>query len=289
MPKKLALYFDKNIKKIFIIQKQKMKKIKIGLLIISLSVIGLFAIWKVDAGYNVSSNIKNRIDSVMSVVERQWWTKSTIAQINKYQKIINSFSKIKLTGEWKEMIWYLLYLFEEKVEKLEEEIVTQDELITNVDWDRVEKAWLEWHNAERRGLWLDEFKTSESLNFSSLEWAQKLARQNYSTHERKTSDNGYNYYSILNWFNWLWIDFDYNGTAFSENIAYQYYKCTKSDCTNEMINALKKGFDFWMSEKSYNWSHYRAIAHPYFEEVGFGVALVGKRYWVVSHYGINVE
>jgi len=44
MPKKLALYFDKNIKKIFIIQKQKMKKIKIGLLIISLSVIGLFAI-----------------------------------------------------------------------------------------------------------------------------------------------------------------------------------------------------------------------------------------------------
>ncbi|HRX63761.1 MAG TPA: CAP domain-containing protein [Candidatus Absconditabacterales bacterium] len=270
-----------------------MKKIKLSLLGIGLLGIGLLGIGTTDAGYDANTKIKNRIDGVMSVVERDRGQYSTITQINKYQKIIDSFGKIKLTGEGKDMIGYLLYLFEEKVEELEEEIVTQDELIKNVNWDRVEKAWLEWHNAERRGLGLDEYSISESLNFSSLEWAQKLAKQNYSTHERKTSDNGYNYYSILNWFNGLGIDFDYNGTAFSENIAYQYYNCKKSDCTQNMINALKKGFDFWMSEK---WeteyskrAHYRAIIHPYFDEIGVGVALVGKRYWVVSHYGINVE
>jgi len=229
----------------------------------------------------------------VSVVEKQRWVNSTISQINKYQKIINSFSKIKLTWEWKEMIWYLLYLFEEKVEELKEQIVTQDELITNVDRDKVQETWLEWHNAERRNLWLDEFKTSESLNFSSLEWAQHVAKLNNTTdrinHKRLPNDPYYSYYSILNWFNWLWIDFDYNGTAFSENIAYQYYSCTKSDCTNEMISAIKKWFDFWMSEKSYNGAHYRAISHPYFEEIWFWVALIGKRYWVVSHYGVNVK
>ncbi len=127
------------------------------------------------------------------------------------------------------------------------------------------------------------------MNFSSLEWAQKLAKQNYSTHKRLSSDWHYNYTSILNWFGDLWIKFDYNWTAFSENIAYQYYSCTKSDCTQDIINAIKKWYNFFLSEKPYNWPHYRAIAHPYFDEIWVGVALVGKRYWVVSHYGINVK
>jgi hypothetical protein len=246
------------------------------------------------AWYNVNSTVKNRIDGVMTVVEKEWWVMSTISQINKYQKIINTFSKVNLSGEWKEMIWYLLYLFEEKVEELEEGIVTQDELITNVDRDRVQETWLEWHNAERRSLWLDEYKLNESLNFSSLEWAQHVAKLNNTTdrinHKRLPNDPYYSYYSILNWFNGLWISFDYNWTAFTENIAYQYYSCNKSDCTNEIISALKKWFNFFMSEKWENYKpHYQAITHPVYDEIGVWVALVGKRYWVVSHYGVNVE
>lgn len=266
-----------------------MRKRIVVLVIIGLLGICLLWVEKVEAGYNVSGKIKNRIDTVMSIVEKEWNWYSTIAQISKYQKIVNSFEKIRLSGEAKEMIWYLSYLFENKIEELKEDIITQDELIGNVDWNEVGEKWLEWHNAERRKLWLDEYDLNESLNFSSLEWAKHLAELNYSTHKRKSSDGYYNYSSILSWFNDLWIDFDYKLTAFSENTAYNYYKCTKSDCTNDMISALKKWFDFWMSEKSWNWSHYRAIAHPYFEEIGFGVALVGKRYWVVSHYGVNVE
>ena len=252
--------------------------------IISISLLSVSFAW-----YNVNSSIKNRIDWVMNVVEKQWGVMSTISQINKYQKIINTFSKVNLSGEWKDMIWYLLYLFEEKVEELEEEIVTQDELITNVDRDKVQETWLEWHNAERDKLWLGKYKINESLNFSALTWAQKLAKQNYSTHKRLSTDWYYNYTSILNRFGDLWISFDYTKTAFTENIAYQYYSCNKSDCTQEMINALKKWYNFFLGEKSWNGAHYKAIAHPYFDEIWVGVALVGKRYWVVSHYGINVE
>lgn len=252
--------------------------------IISISLLSVSYAW-----YNVNSTIKSRIDTVMTVVEKQWWVNSTISQINKYQKIINAFSKVKLSGDWAEMIWYLLYLFEEKVEELEKEIVTQEELITNVDRDEVKNAWVDWHNTERAKLWLWKYKINESLNFSALTWAQKLAKQNYSTHKRLSSDWYYNYTSILNWFGDLWISFDYNWTAFTENIAYQYYSCNKSDCTQEIINAIKKWYNFFLSEKSYNWPHYKAIAHPYFDEIWVWVALVGKRYWVVSHYGINVK
>jgi hypothetical protein len=56
-----------------------------------------------------------------------------------------------------------------------------------------------------------------------------------------------------------------------------------------MITALKKWYNFFLSEKSYNWSHYKAIAHPIFDEIWVGVALIEKRFWIVSHYGINVE
>lgn len=242
------------------------------------------------AGYNVNSKIKNRIDTVMTVVEKQWWSQSTIAQINKYQKIINAFSKVKLSGEWADMIWYLSYLFKNKVAELKEDIVTQDEVIWNVDRDKVQSTWVSWHNQERAKLWLKPYKINDSLNFSALTWAQHLAEQNYSTHARQSSDNWkYNYYSMLDRFNWLWINFGYKWTAFTENIAYRYYSCNKPDCTNEMIAALKKWYNFFLSEKSYNWAHYRAISHPYFDEIWVWVALVGNGCWVVSHYGIGVE
>jgi hypothetical protein len=67
-----------------------------------------------------------------------------------------------------------------------------------------------------------------------------MADLNYSTHKRESSDGYYNYDSILNWFNGLGINFDYKLTAFTENIAYNYYSCNKSDCTQDMITALKK-------------------------------------------------
>jgi hypothetical protein len=40
----------------------------------------------------------------MNVVEKQWGEMSTISQINKYQKIIDVFSKVNLSGEGKDMI-----------------------------------------------------------------------------------------------------------------------------------------------------------------------------------------
>lgn len=259
------------------------------LYLIFCSIISLSFISTTFAWYEVNSKIKNRIDGLMYVVEQQWWAESTIAQINRYEKIINSFSKIKLNGEQKEMIWYLLYLFQNKVNDLKENTFLQSDLIKNVDWEKVQETRLSWHNNERVKLWLNEYKLNENLNFSSLEWAKKLAKQNYSTHFRYW-ETKYTYSNILTRFNGLWIDFDYAGTAFTENISYNYYSCTKSDCTNEIITALKKWFNFFMSEK---WKayrpHYNALSSKVFTDMWFGVAVSWKKYWVVTHYGVNVK
>jgi len=243
------------------------------------------------AWYDVDSDIKNRIDVLMSVVERQWWSQSTFEQINKYGKIINSFSKIQLEWEQKEMIWYLLYLFQEKVVELKKNTITQDTLITNVDWERVGQTRLSWHNTERNNLWLNNYKLNDKLNFTALTWAENLARNNKTsyTHTRNAGDWYYNYDKILSRFGDLWVTFGYGATAFTENVAYQYYNCNKTDCTDDMIAALKKWFNFFMSERSWKWPHYKAVTHPYFTDMGFGVGVSGKKYWVVTHYGVNVE
>jgi uncharacterized protein YkwD len=73
------------------------------------------------------------------------------------------------------MIWYLMYLFENKVEELQKEIITQEELIWNVDRDKVQQTWVDWHNTERAKLWLKPYKINESLNFSALTWAKHLS------------------------------------------------------------------------------------------------------------------
>jgi predicted KAP-like P-loop ATPase len=55
--------------------------------------------------------------------------------------------------------------------------------------------------------------------------------------------------------------------TFSESIAWNNYYCKDtSKCTSEIKKAVKRSFDFYMSEKGTNYDpHYRAIAHKLFE------------------------
>ena len=67
----------------------------------------------------VNNKIKIRIDGLMSVVDKQWSIQYSIPeQKEKYQKIVNSFSKVKLQWEQKEMIDYLVFLFNKKLQEL---------------------------------------------------------------------------------------------------------------------------------------------------------------------------
>lgn len=251
----------------------------------------LFLLW-ISFANNISETNKSKIDKIMMVVDRQWWNEETFSQISRYEKIINSFSKLRLEDkDQKELITYMVECFQDRVNALKSQVLTQDQSISNVDRNRVKEEWLAWHNYERENLWLKPYKINSTLNYSALIRAQELAhnwRTSY-THSRDSLYGKYDYDKILNWFNNLWITFDYKKTAFTENIAYQYYVCNKSDCTQDMINALRKGFDFFMKEKPYNGSHYRAIVHEYFDQLWFWVATNWKYYWVVTHYGINVN
>jgi hypothetical protein len=71
---------------------------------------------------------------------------------------------------------------------------------------------------------------------------------------------------------------------FTENLWRGYYTCKKADCTEDFIKAIKTSRAFFIKEKwkSYR-PHYNAIMGD-FSIIGLWVALVGSKYYLVSHY-----
>ncbi|MDR0369264.1 MAG: hypothetical protein LBH96_01685 [Candidatus Peribacteria bacterium] len=72
-------------------------------------------------------------------------------------------------------------------------------------------------------------------------------------------------------------------------MGWGYYKCSSNDCTDTLIKQLKTTWDFFMSEKKSNGSHYRAITTSHFTQMGIGVSIDSStnRYYMVIHYGMN--
>jgi len=160
--------------------------------------------------------------------------------------------------------------------------------IPNVDLAKVRDVWLSLHNAERTPLWLTPFTYSSALEWTASTWSQHLADIRTTTHRRKNTDSYYSYESIKTWFGNQWIVFANAGQngqpLFTENIGWNLYSCKKTDCTDDFILAIKKSRTLFMKEKGKSYKpHYNAIVGN-FSSIGLGVALVGNKYYLVTHY-----
>lgn len=229
---------------------------------------------------NSSAQSKARVDSIMTVVERDWGKENIFTQITKYEKFIKAFSKATFKDkEQKEMIMYLVECFQKNVNKLKSQIKTQDEVISNVNRDIVKNEWLSRHNEERSKKWLSPYTYDDAFNYTSLIWAQQIAsekRQTWSTHARKSNDWYRNTESIRERFANLWVNVLY----FSESNAYGYYNCKKSDCTQEMIDVLKKCFNRTFLDSQ----HYSAVVSSNFNKIWLWVATNWTYVRLTTHY-----
>lgn len=234
---------------------------------------------------NISPTNKAKVDQVMSVVEQQKGKESIASQLARYEKIVTTFSKLSMP-EWdqKEIISYLLECFQTKIKSLKSQLKTQNDVIWNVDWNRVKQERLAWHNYERSQRWLSPYTYNESLDYTALTWAEQIAneqRKTWSTHARKLWDWYRNTNSIKEWFANMWV----NVVSFSESNAYGYYSCSKSDCTQEMIDILKKCFN-----RTYlNSTHYPAIVSNTYDQIWLWVATNWNYVRITTHYGADVK
>ena len=165
---------------------------------------------------------------------------------------------------------------------------------SNIDVQKVRDAILSWHNEERSNIWVNAYTYNLDLEWSATVWANNLANsgKTKNLHLRNAWDWYYNYNSLLNRFSDLWINFPKSvkwGASFSETIWRNIYKCNKSDCTQDLITAVKKTWTWLiMKEKSSNGSHYRAATMKYFTQMWAWIAFdkENNRYYIVIHYGV---
>ena len=166
---------------------------------------------------------------------------------------------------------------------------------SNIDEQKVRNAILSRHNEKRNNIWVNPYKYNLDLEWSATIRANKLADSHKTSnlHLRNNWDWYYNYNSMLNRFSSLWINFPKSikwAASFSESVWYGYYKCSKYDCTQDLIDALKKTRTWLIiKERTSNGSHYRAATMKHFTQIWAWIAIdkSNNRYYLVLHYGVN--
>ena len=166
---------------------------------------------------------------------------------------------------------------------------------SNIDEWEVRNAIFSRHNEERNNVWVDSYSYNLDLEWSATTRATILADSHKTSnlHLRNVWDWYYNYNSMLNRFSNLWIDFPKSlkwASSFSESIWYWGYKCNKSDCTQDLVTAIKKTWtNLIMKEKASKGSHYNAATMKHFTQMWAWIAIdkSNNRYYLVLHYGVD--
>lgn len=164
----------------------------------------------------------------------------------------------------------------------------------NLDINQVINTWLSWTNSVRLEQWLSPYTIDTRLNGTAQEWSEYSKNRGYIIHGRpgdgcNTIGNYscYNFSAIDTWFKARGIDpIVINRTKHTENIGTRGYGCHSSNCTDEMIIAVRKTFDFFLSEKSYNGVHYKSLVNPLFTKIWAWVSVDESKwvYYLTVHY-----
>lgn len=169
--------------------------------------------------------------------------------------------------------------------------------LPNIDVQKIRDALLSWHNEEKASLWRNPYRYNLNLEWSATIRANNLSvsGKTKNLHARNAWDWYYNYTSMTNRFSSIWINFwkaPKWAASFSETIWRNVYKCNKSDCTQDLITAVKKTRDWLiMKEKASNGSHYRAATMKHFTQMWAWIAIDknNNRYYLVIHYGVDTN
>ncbi|MCX6823854.1 MAG: CAP domain-containing protein [candidate division SR1 bacterium] len=237
-------------------------------------------------------------DSFIAQFQAQQATLSTTEKKVYYKKVFNNLSLLAIQNRT-DIEQFTLYT------SLKDYVNTQIQLLSGtisspiassisgmnilkVDLAKVRDTWLALHNTERKTKSLTPFTYSAALEGTASTWAQHLADIGTTTHKRKNTDGYYSYTNIKDWFLHQGINFSTEEKSgqplFTENIGWNIYSCKKTDCTDDFIKAIKKSRTFFMSEKGSSYTpHYNAIVGN-FSTIGLGVAVVGNKYYLVTHY-----
>lgn len=156
--------------------------------------------------------------------------------------------------------------------------------IPGIDMNRVRDTWISWYNGARAERWLGAYGYDDRLNGTAHDWNTVFAgSRGTNYHERTPGDGYYNYPIINQWFQARGVNPPViAGVNHSENVSYGYYSCSQSDCTDELISAIRSSYIFFINSPV----HSKSVFQPNFTKIGLDVIIVPseRRYYVTVHY-----
>lgn len=166
------------------------------------------------------------------------------------------------------------------------------EPIAKVDMQEVERVWLGWINGVRAEEGLEPLAMSKQLMRTAWIWSDRARAKGGIDHKRDGQTAYYDYGMVGEWFKALGLEFASakSASAYTENIGWGYFRCSKADCTGAMIDAMRTTFDFFMSEKGKAYApHYNSIVSPAYKETGMAIAVdADGKYFLTAHYGTHI-
>ena len=190
----------------------------------------------------------------------------------------------------------------EVVEVFVEEEVLEDspkssasKLVTewNFDENLVEQTWINRVNDEIRiPRWLPPIKWEKKLRVTARDRSLSLRAKWVADHRRTPHSSYYDYPAITDWFADRGVEFEnHNRATSTENIGRARHTCEGNKCTDAVINDMRRIYDYFASEESYNGVHWRTMIHPEFKVVWISFAVdhdADKVFWVM-HYGTKIK
>jgi len=163
----------------------------------------------------------------------------------------------------------------------------------NVDMEKVRATWISWYNNARAQNGLGPYVYDESLNMTAGNWSFYAKKRGYIDHKRAAQKSYYDYKKVGAWFAEKGVSFVRGSgrSDYVENIGWDYYSCSKADCTEELIASIKHTYNFFIGEKNKKYrAHYDSIMNKNYKKIGLGVAVdsAKKKYYLTVHYATDV-
>ncbi|MBU0577502.1 S-layer homology domain-containing protein [Patescibacteria group bacterium] len=243
----------------------------------------------------------NTLEVEIPAVESNLWYQEYIEAMQNNSYIPQSFSALDQNvtrGEMAEMTWRILeevkdqpftqFDFTEAVGEAGYTSCADSNIPSSIDMDEVRETWLTWYNDARATRGLHAYTYNGYLDYSAAVWSQYCRDIGTMSHSRPGQTEYYDYSMITDWFADLGLTFEnHSGVTYSENIGYATYRCSDSDCTQELLDGVKMVFDAYMAEEGTSYTaHYDSVTNSYFNEIGVGFAIDSSDNWVyvTVHY-----
>lgn len=156
-----------------------------------------------------------------------------------------------------------------------------------IDLKQIQAHRIQKVNNLRKNLWLSGYIVHDLLNQTAQIRSDHAKTLWMISHRRTDSRSYYNYSSIVRRFAGQDIIFSGKGTLVVENIWYWYVKCKRSDCTQDLLQAIESTRIFFISEKyKKHQPHYRSMINPSYKFAGIWVSidLDAQKYYLTAHY-----